>query len=117
MGTHTLESDRMNKNSDVFLAHLLTSFILWFAMLVIVAFTKGGPRFSFWFGLGILIVAPIITAFGSFSGRKFRDFTKPDFIVTSGVFDTFKTKIFWKIGPQFIGWFIGAMLVENIFFK
>jgi hypothetical protein len=39
----------------------------------------------------------------------FRRYTKPDWIATRGAVETFKKRIFWEIGPQFIGCGIAAV--------
>jgi hypothetical protein len=54
-----------------------------------------------------------------FIGKKFRDFTHPETILTSGSIDTFGQRIFWMIGPQvtsvFIGFFGLFVLVITFF--
>jgi hypothetical protein len=63
--------------------------------------------------LAFLLSATFFTTIGVHLGDAFRRFVKPDMIFTSGAVETFKTKIFWLIGPQFIGWIIGYMATSG----
>ena len=54
-----------------------------------------------------IILATFFTSVAVVIGDAFCRFTKPDMFMSSGAADTFKQKIFWKVGPQSIGWFIG----------
>lgn len=64
----------------------------------------------------------LIVAFGTVGsqigvkiGRVVRDFTMPSgFLTTGGLTDIAKTKIFWAIGPQLIGWFLGLLVGAGI---
>lgn len=101
---------------SMYFKHYLISLCLWIAMLIINIFNdrRDAPDIGFWFGMATILFVPPFTALGSFIGQKFRDFTKPDFIMTSGATETFKAKIFWMFGPQVIGWFIALMIIGNI---
>jgi hypothetical protein len=123
MEMNELEQQDSNNIKDIpsffeglFFKHYLISLALWVLIVIFNAFSdrRDAVDIGFWLGLGMLIVVPPFTALGSFLGRKFRDFTKPDFIMTSGAAETFKTKIFWMFGPQVIGWFIAVMIVSSI---
>ena len=50
---------------------------------------------------------------GSILRPTFRRFVIPDAYFTSGAVDSFKKKIFWMIGPQCIGGFIGFMATKG----
>ncbi|MGU3233074.1 hypothetical protein [Vibrio cholerae] len=103
-------------SESLFFKHYLISLFLWIAIVIFNVFSdrRDAVEIGFWMGLGMIILVPPFTALGSYVGRKFRDFTKPDFIMTSGAAETFKAKLFWKFGPQVIGWFVAAMIVSNI---
>lgn len=46
---------------------------------------------------------------GAMIGDAIRRFTQPDaFFTSGGMGSILKTKLFWMLGPQFIGLFIGA---------
>ena len=49
------------------------------------------------------------------AGRAIRDFTMPSaFYTTGGMKEIAKTKIFWAIGPQTIGFFVGYCIGAGI---
>ncbi|PFH08808.1 uncharacterized protein DUF1311 [Collimonas sp. PA-H2] len=59
-------------------------------------------------GVGYVFVAPIAWTIGD----QIRKFTQPDMFFTSSAGETFRTRIFWMVGPQFISVFIafGGMI-------
>ena len=59
------------------------------------------------------IVCTFFTTIGTVIGDAFCRFTKPDAFLSTGATDTFKKKIFWMVGPQFVGWFIGFMATSG----
>jgi len=66
------------------------------------------------FGLRLLgaILAIVPGFIGAMLGDMLRRFVIPDFVLTSGgFFQLLKTKLFWMIGPQLIGMFIGIAFV------
>lgn len=58
---------------------------------------------SFAFGVAGGILGAVI-------GNKIRVYTHPNAILTSGIADTFKQRIFWQIGPQLIGVIAGVLI-------
>jgi uncharacterized protein YecT (DUF1311 family) len=60
--------------------------------------------------LYLLATTPILAGLGGYIGRLVRDFTQPDFILTRGLGDTFNKKLFWIMGPQCVGAFLGMCL-------
>jgi hypothetical protein len=103
--------------SPVYIKYYFISLIFMFVIMVYSFFSSNPeiPEIGFWKGLLILIIIPPVTALGAFIGRLFRDYTRPDFILTSGAGDTFKTKLFWSFGPQLIGWFLTLLVMDNLF--
>jgi hypothetical protein len=88
-------------------------------LIIMVIYAVGAifsPKFHYgFFGVVILFVAgTLFTTIGVIIGEKFRDFTMPDTISASGAGDMFTKKLFWKMGPQAIGWFIGLMAVNGL---
>lgn len=73
-------------------------------------------KLGFFGNIALLITLTIFTTIGVFIGDVLRRFTMPDAMLTSGMADTFYKKIFWMIGPQAIGWFIG-MVATNGFMR
>jgi hypothetical protein len=121
---NNIEEDNSNKTQGnvsgyfnaVYLKYYYISLAVFVAGIIINYFSDKAdkPEIGFWAGVAMLVFVPPFTAVGAFIGRKFRDYTKPDFIMTSGAAETFKTKLFWQFGPQIIGWFISLMIVSNI---
>jgi hypothetical protein len=54
-----------------------------------------------------VIVATGMGTIGALIGDGIRKFAMPDAMLTSGMGETIKAKLFWKIGPQLIGLFLG----------
>ncbi len=71
-------------------------------------------RLGFLGNVAMLFALTIFTTIGVFIGDVIRRFTMPDAMLTSGLADTFYKKIFWMIGPQAIGWFIGMMATNGL---
>ena len=124
MDTNHIKNDDFDENQKgnegyfnaIYLKYYYVSLGVFVVSIIINFFSDraDSPDIGFWAGLGLLIFVPPITAAGAFVGRKFRDYTKPDFITTSGAVETFKAKLFWQFGPQVIGWFVALMIVSNI---
>jgi len=66
--------------------------------------------------IALLLSGTIFTTLGVASGDTFRRFVLPDAYFTNGAVDAFRKKIFWRLGPQCIGWFIG-LIACNGFMK
>lgn len=74
---------------------------------------------GFFGNLALLVFGSLFTTLGVALGDAFRRFTMPDLYVTTGAVDTFHKKIFWMVGPQCVGWFLGLIacngLMKNVF--
>jgi hypothetical protein len=92
-----------------YLRHLSICFAL-FLFLVIIGVFSSNISFGFWAWLSFIIVMPITVSIGSYLGGLFLKFVKPDLYFTSGVMDALQKRVFWTVGPQFIGGFIGYMI-------
>lgn len=58
-----------------------------------------------------VIVGTVIGTIGALIGDSIRRFALPDsFFTTGGMGSIIKTKLFWMVGPQAIGVFIGVFL-------
>lgn len=68
---------------------------------------------GFWGWVVFMFVGTFFTTLGFFLGSIFLNFVRPDAYFTSGAMDSFKKRIFWSIGPQFIGWCIGLYVSMN----
>jgi len=64
--------------------------------------------------LAVILGAPL-GMWGASIGNAFRKFTKPDAIYTTGgAGSIFVTKIFWSVGPQLVGMFLGVVIAQVI---
>lgn len=63
--------------------------------------------------VALLISGTVFTTIGVMAGDVIRRFVMPDVYFTSGAVDSFKKKVFWSIGPQAIGWFIGIVATNG----
>ncbi|MCD1655177.1 hypothetical protein K7J14_10745 [Treponema zuelzerae] len=61
-----------------------------------------------------LMLCPILGFIGFLIGEKLRDALHPDFVITSGFMSLLKEKVFWAIGPQVIGGFLGILIASGI---
>jgi len=59
--------------------------------------------------VGFVAFVVLFTFAGCFIANLLRLWVHPDFVVTSGFIGMLKAKVFWRIGPQFIGSIIGIV--------
>jgi len=83
-----------------------------FVSSIIFGFMLPPEHPGFWIRL-LLVIACIIGGtpcgtIGAVIGDGLRKAAKPEFIITSGMNEILKQKIFWAVGPQFIGTIVGA---------
>lgn len=98
---------------SIYIKYITLTFISVIALLILAAFSKGGS-IAFTQYIYYIFAGTFFIGTGIFLGKLFRDFTQPDAFLTSGAVDTFKTKIFWMIGPQVIGAIIGLIATEGL---
>jgi hypothetical protein len=98
--------------TNQFIKHALICFVIFFIITLISVFS---PRvhLGFFGNIALLLSGTFFTTIGVALGDLFRRIAQPDAFLSSGAMDTFKTKIFWAIGPQFIGWLIGYMCTKG----
>lgn len=71
---------------------------------------------TFWVRAGIFITGTIGGTLGMLVGRLFRDWVRPDFILTGdGVKGLVKARLFWAVGPQLIGMLVGLLMLSAAF--
>ncbi|AOY02191.1 hypothetical protein BJP62_03905 [Jeongeupia sp. USM3] len=66
-------------------------------------------RLGFFGHLVSLLVGSGFTAVGMFAGDSFRRFVHPDLIMARDSIDMLRKRVFWLVGPQAIGWFVGYL--------
>jgi hypothetical protein len=59
-------------------------------------------------GIGGAVLMPFLVPGAWWVGNTLRQFTAPDVILTSGMKDTLKQRVFWLVGPQLIASFLVA---------
>lgn len=96
--------------------HALICIVLMLLLTLVVVFSPKS-HLGFFGYIALFIVGSVFTTIGVIVGDEFRRFVHPDAIMSSGALDTFKQKIFWKIGPQSIGWAFGAFAADNLVIK
>ena len=111
-----IDSDEESPISPIYIKYYFISLAFFVFSLLVMIFGDNpeAPDIGFWQGIMILIIVPPVTALGAFIGLKVRNFLQPDFFLTSGAVETLKIKLFWKFGPQIIGWIIAVALLGNI---
>lgn len=92
--------------------HALICFGIIFGLTALVVFSPS-VRLGFFGFAAFLLVGTVFTTIGVSVGDVFRRFVMPDAYITSGAVDSFKKKVFWSIGPQTIGWFIGFVATNG----
>ncbi|MDM5065678.1 hypothetical protein OB934_23290 [Aeromonas salmonicida] len=75
------------------------------------AWNSSAPYLGFWGRTWLFVFGTLFLSIGMILGELFRRFTCPDVIATSSAADTFKTRLFWMLGPQTIGAFLAMMAV------
>lgn len=96
-----------------FQRYLGIAFIICIAFMLFNVFSSTGTKMGFWGWCVFILLGSLLTALGTLLGRFFLNFTRPDAFFSSGAMDSFWKKIFWSIGPQFIGGSIGLLLTIN----
>ncbi|XAG82173.1 hypothetical protein MRN14_06160 [bacterium 19NY03SH02] len=97
---------------DRYIRYLIISFVLMFVMMLVTVFNSHvSVGFLGW--LAFLVSGTLLTGTGAFIGRLFLDFVRPDIYLTTGAVDAFYKRLFWSIGPQFIGGLIGFMATQG----
>ncbi|MGL1931802.1 MAG: hypothetical protein OCC45_08585 [Desulfotalea sp.] len=73
----------------------------------------GEANLAFKEGIAFFVFGSIFTTITVFIADLLRIFAAPDIILTGGFSDSLKTKLFWKFGPQGIGWVIGLLITNG----
>jgi len=69
---------------------------------------------TFWAKALAFLLGAVIGLAGALLGDAIRRFVAPDMVFTSGMGSLIWQKVFWLIGPQSIGCFIGVALGEAL---
>ena len=75
-------------------------------------------RMGFFGKMIAVVLGAFLGMYGARIGDAFRRFTAPDAIYTTGgASSLFSAKLFWLMGPQLIGMFIGVIIGQTIVTK
>lgn len=95
--------------------YLSIAFFIALFFILMNAFSDSGVNYSFMQYIGLLIAMTIVPGAGMFIGNILRLKLMPDMIFTrNGMTGLAKAKIFWAIGPQTIGWFLGIITIGSM---
>lgn len=95
------------------LKHALICFGI-FLIFTLLSIFSSRVHLGFFGNVALLVVGTIFTTIGVFIGDSFRLFVMPDLISASDSVDMFKKRVFWKIGPQVIGWIVGLIAFKGM---
>ena len=94
--------------------YFIIAFTFALAVVLFNVIGKTGEIYSFWHGVRMVFWATLGPGVGMTLGAALRLWLMPDTIITQGgMSDMMKARLFWLIGPQCIGWFIGLMVVHQ----
>ena len=109
---------RTHKDKDIFflirlLKYLIITTIVIGGALFYCEITPDSPN-----TLVIFIVSVLFASIGAFIGDTVRRYCKPDIVYAKeDIWTIFKTKLYWKYGPQWTGWSIGLITAIWLFFN
>lgn len=92
--------------------HALIGFGI-FAIITVIMIFSSKIHIGFFGYVTMLVLGSFFTTLGMFLGDTFRLFTKPDLLLAADSVDMFRKKMFWKIGPQVIGWIVGYIAFQG----
>jgi hypothetical protein len=95
-----------------FIKHAAICFGVFFIITLISVFSPK-VHLGFFGNISLLLSGTFFTTIGVALGDLFRRIARPDLFLSSGAMETFKTKIFWTIGPQVIGWIMGYICTSG----
>lgn len=84
-----------------------------FGALSIAAAFSSKIHFGFFGYVALFVSGSVLTTIGVVVGDLLRRMAMPDMYFTKGFGDSIKKRIFWAIGPQAIGWFLGFVATNG----
>nr|WP_294351070.1 hypothetical protein [Providencia sp.] len=104
-------------NQPYFIKYLLIAFVISAIVVVYNWISPTGHIYGIWAGIKFFVVMGLGTGLGMFIGNAIRLAIMPDYITTrEGAIGLIQAKLFWAIGPQVIGWFVGLIPVYSFFY-
>ena len=105
-----MKTEQGFKGQVIFHAAICTAII---AVITIVALFTPKVHLGFFGFIALFIAGSIFTTIGVVVGDVLRRIAMPDAYLTTGFADSIKKRIFWSVGPQAIGWFIGTIATNG----
>lgn len=84
-----------------------------FGVLSIAAVFSSKIQWGFFGYVALFVSGAVLTTIGVVVGDVLRRMAMPDLYLTKGFADSIKKRIFWAIGPQAIGWFLGLVATNG----
>ncbi len=84
-----------------------------FGVLSIMAAFSSEIHWGFFGYVALFISGSVLTTIGVIVGDVLRRMAMPDMYFTKGFADSIQKRIFWAVGPQAIGWFIGLIATNG----
>ena len=111
-----------NEQLDASSRNVSSATMIWaivaFIFAIVICINNNSPMIlgaGFFAKTFAVILATILGVIGVLIGDALRRFVKPDFIFTTGGFaQLLWIKIFWRVGPQLIGLFLGVFFGFSI---
>ncbi|MEQ6292246.1 hypothetical protein ACFPAG_16700 [Vogesella sp. GCM10023246] len=98
------------------LKQLLICFTI-FLLLTVMAVFSSSIYLGFFGYVAMLIVGTTTTTIGVVVGDAIRRLAMPDLVFAAGGVDLLRKKVFWLVGPQAIGWFVGYIAFKGVMGK
>jgi hypothetical protein len=84
-----------------------------YAVLAIAAAFSSKVQWGFFGYTALFISGSVFTTIGVAVGDVLRRMAMPDLYLTKNFADSIKKRIFWAVGPQAIGWFLGFVATNG----
>lgn len=88
-----------------------------FLVLTVMAVFSSSIYLGFFGYVAMLIVGTSTTTIGVVVGDAIRRLAMPDLVLAAGGVDLLRKKVFWLVGPQVIGWFVGYIAFKGVMGK
>ena len=105
-----MKTEQGFKGQIIFHAAICTAII---AVITLGAVFSSKVHLGFFGFIAFFIVGSIFTTIGVVVGDVLRRMAMPDAYLTTGFADSIKKRVFWSVGPQAIGWFIGIIATNG----
>lgn len=110
----SMDGIETRKNSSIMLVNIIWPIIVFIFLIISYLGYGDDPELeevTFWKFLLLIIIVTLFTYVGAIIGDLLRRFVAPSMVFTSGgFFALLWSRIFWAIGPQVVGVFLGVWI-------